>query len=443
MNREQLTQAVHSWLETAPDAGDAADWLLDKADSRGQIPKRLTFDAAVPWQSTMASFFSARFVRSSRDGQKIVLDFDRWEIEYFGVSGILLPVLASARERTPQNRREQRRQREASLEELLNQYLHHDGLTGHVAQAELKKLANRQGRFWIRSSRYPLPEISRELHRYFTLLHYVDSLRRDPERIERVVHVSRMTSGDTHWLRPHNRVWRDLAEDLLDFDQDLKSRLNGLNHHEMSVQALVDVGIVENLTSVVVLVYGHFGLKRGNSLWNWPEESAQQQLPVWLSAIHLQDCQIISKAPINQIISIENETSFLDLVEQHGDDDELVLVYTEGQANRAVVGLMLLLAAAAPTARFQHQGDLDLAGIRILASLYARTALPIEPSLMDAATHKRFARFGIELTAAEREEVSREMATRRLPCRDLLEQLSATGIRIEQETITADRQSSR
>jgi hypothetical protein len=268
-------------------------------------------------------------------------------------------------------------------------------------------------------------------------LRHAEGLRRDSSRIERIVHVSRVVAGDTHWLRPRNRIWRDLAGDVLDFDAELKARLDGLDGREGLARALAEIGIVENLTSVVVLVYGHLTLQRGNASWRWAEEAALERLPIWLTAIHLKDCRIIPAAPITQVISVENETSFLDLIEQYGENRGVVFVYTEGQANRAVVALLRLLADAAPAAQFQHQGDLDLPGIRILASLCERSGLAIQPAYMDAETHRRFGASGIPLTDAEYEEALREIAAARLPCRDLLEQIAAARLRIEQESITA------
>jgi hypothetical protein len=439
MNRDELVLAVRAWLDTTPGAGDAADWLLDRAEAGGQIPKEPNLDVSIPWQDALASFFSARYIRLSDRGRKLRIWFDRWELEQFGESGVLLPALAQVRGRTLVCRKQQRQQREAQIRGLLQTCADDDGLPGDVARSELEKLNLRQGRFWSRSSRWSSAETEREVGRYFKLLRHAEELRRDVSRIERIVHVSRVVAGDTHWLRPRNRIWRDLAEDLLEFDAELRIRLNGLEGRESFARALAEVGIVENLTSIVVLVYGHFALQRGDTHWNWPEEAAREGLPIWLTAIHLKNSRVVSQSSLLQVISVENETSFLDLVERYGDDPSVVLVYTEGQANRAVVGLLRLLSDVAPSARFQHQGDLDLPGVRILASLCKRSGLPIQPAYMDAETHQQYAASGIRLTEAEYEEVLREIAATRLPCRDLLEQIAVSRLRIEQESITARR----
>jgi len=439
MNGDDLAGVVRAWLETTPGAQDAADWLLDRAEVDGEIPKQPTLDASTPWQPALTSFLSARFVRLSDRGRKFTVFFDQWERDQFQKSGILLPILAAIRCRTLVSRRQQRKERETRIRELLQAYSQDEGLSGHVALTALQKLELRQGRFLSRSGRCSTSEMEQELGRYFRLLRHAEALRNDAGRLERIVHVSRVVAGDTHWLRPRNRVWRDLAEDVLDFDSELKARLQGQEDREVFARALADVGIVENLTSVMVMVFGHFGLQRDHVLWNWPKEAAKERLPIWLTAVHLKNSRVLPDPPITQVISVENETSFHDLVERNADDTGVVLVYTEGQANRAVVALLRLIFDAAPASSFKHQGDLDLPGVRIFASLCRRSGLPIHAEFMDADSHREFASSGIELSEAEWDDVKREVASARLPCADLLREIAATRLRIEQESITAIR----
>src|ERR1700754_2263911 len=140
MNRDELAPAVLAWLEMTPGPPDAADWLLDRAETSGEIPKEPTLDVAVSWRNALESLFSARFVRLSLQGRKLTVWFDRWEREQFGESGVLLPILAEARGRPLINRRHQRQRREAQLDELIRQYINDEVLPGHVARRELSKL---------------------------------------------------------------------------------------------------------------------------------------------------------------------------------------------------------------------------------------------------------------------------------------------------------------
>lgn len=56
---------------------------------------------------------------------------------------------------------------------------------------------------------------------------------------------------------------------------------------------------------------------------------------------------------------------------------------------------------------------------------------------MDAETHRRFRGTGIKLRDQELTEVRREISLARLPCLDLLEEIAATQLRVEQESVTA------
>lgn len=194
-------------------------------------------------------------------------------------------------------------------------------------------------------------------------------------------------------------------------------------------------------TSVAVLAFGRFSLRRSEAEWHWATEAAGQQIPVWLTAQQLANAEVLPAPVIHRVISVENETSFLDLIEYHGGRGDTVLVYTEGHANRAVVALLHLMAEACPNARFYHQGNLDLYGVRILASLVERTGVTIDPMYMDATTHQRFEASGIRLTDQQQAEVERAVSDGTLPCQDLLQRIAATSLRIEQETITATNRS--
>lgn len=437
ITREELALAVREWMVSTPAAREAANWLLDRASVDGQIPKRPTFDVDVPWRDAIASFFSAAYMRLSNRGRKLTLEFHRWEQDHEVETGTLLAILAGACGRTLVNRRKARQDRAQQLSEILQRYADDPGLPSFVAENELIKLADQQGRFWSRSARWDESQIDSELSRYFKLLRYATVLRNNASRLERIVHVSRSIAGNTHWFRPRNQIWRDLTDDVLAFDPEVASRFVSADVNETRRRVLADMGIVENLTSVTALVFGRFAIRRGTGILRWPDEAADQGLPVWLSALQLDGAEIEPMQVITQVISIENETSFIDRIEQLEDDRSTILVYTEGHANRAVIGLLRLIARGFPKANFYHEGDLDLAGVRILASLAERSNLRIHPRNMDVRTYDMFEATGIDLTDDEHASLLRDLGTRELPCKDLLERIARAGKRVEQESITA------
>lgn len=347
-------------------------------------------------------------------------------------------LLAAARGRRLRNRQREKQDRAECIKTELAPHVSVNGLPGFVSQRELDLLDQQKGRFWHRSDKWQLDQIGPQIRRYIALLQFVEDLRSDSARMERIVHASRQVAGDTHWFRPGNQVWRDLVDDELQFNPLPQELDEVLGDKERAARALSLVGLVENLTSVTVLVFGRFALLRPGTRWNWATEAAKQHLPIWLSAQHLLYAHVVPDSSVRCVISVENETSFLDLIELHHGDNETVLVYTEGHANRAVVALLRLIEQACPVATFHHQGDLDLFGVRILASLTERTGLPIEPMYMDVETHQRFESTALPLTDHEHDEIVQAIIGQQLPCLELLCRISETRLRVEQETITAN-----
>ena len=435
-SRSDIATALRRWLKEIPGAADAAEMILRKAESKGSVPAQIT--CPIAQHAALVTFFSDKYVRRGTDPDKCKLLFSRWEAEMLGGEAIFLPALAAERGRKLRNRQREKQDRTECIKSELTPQVSENGLPGFVAQRELKLLDQQKGRFWHRSDKWQLDQIGPQIRRYIALLQFVEDLRSEPTRMERIVHASRKVAGDTHWFRPSNQVWRDLAEDELQFNP-LPHELNELlGDKERATRALSLVGLVENLTSVTSLVFGRFALICRGTRWNWAAEAAEQHLPIWLSAQHLSSAHLVPHSPVRNVISVENETSFLDLIELHHDDNEMVFVYTEGHANRAVVALLRLIEQACPDATFHHQGDLDLFGVRILSSLIERTGLPIEPMYMDVETHGRFESTALPLTDHEHDEIVQAVQDQHLPCLELLRRISKTRLRVEQEAITAD-----
>lgn len=435
-SQSDIATVLRRWLNDTPGAANVADTILRKAESKGRVPAQIT--CPVAQHPALVTFFSDKYVRRGTDPDKCKLLFSRWEADVLRSEAVFLSALATARGRKLRNRRQEKQNRADRIRTGLAPHVGENGLPGLVAQRELELLDQQKGRFWHRSDKWQLDQIGPQIRRYIALLQFVEDLRSEPTRIERIVHASRKVAGDTHWFRPGNQVWRDLAEDELQFSPLPREMDEVLEDKERAARALSLVGLVENLTSVTVLVFGRFALLRQGTQWNWATEAAEQQLPIWLSAQHLLDSHVIPNSSIQRVIGVENETSFLDLVELHHNDDETILVYTQGHANRAVVALLRLIAQACPHAMFHHQGDLDLFGVRILASLIERTGLPIEPMYMDVETHARFESTALPLTDHEHDEIVQAVTSQQLPCLNLLRRISETRLRIEQEAITVN-----
>lgn len=200
--------------------------------------------------------------------------------------------------------------------------------------------------------------------------------------------------------------------------------------------ALEAAGIVTNETAIDVLAYLPANLVKGGRRHTWPRDAHRMGEAVRLTLQNLRAACL--ECALDTVVTIENETTFNDARESlHAKPSATALVATAGHPNRAVTLLLQLLAAASPQARFHHWGDLDLAGLFILATLRRRTGLGIAPLLMDAATVARHRGRGRELAPDGLARLEDTIARRRLP-EDLLpiaEAIRKAGVCIEQEAI--------
>jgi hypothetical protein len=152
--------------------------------------------------------------------------------------------------------------------------------------------------------------------------------------------------------------------------------------------------------------------------------------------LHLREAHA-TQVRASRIVSIENETTFNDYVDQLREEGgEEIVLCSQGQANWAVVRLLRMLHEAEPTVPVFHWGDLDRFGVLILRSLRRRSGVPVQPLHMDPETLRRFSAEGLPLPPGEREEI--EILLKR-PVddigNDLLAAIRDAGKWVEQETV--------
>lgn len=153
----------------------------------------------------------------------------------------------------------------------------------------------------------------------------------------------------------------------------------------------------------------------------------------------------IAALPVERVVLIENEASFLDYVEAlRGRAGELVIC-GRGQSNWAVVTLLRHVARwfrREPARRVPvfHAGDLDRSGVLILRNLARHTGLAIAPLGMSVDVHRRHAVHGRALAGDERDRLHALLARDApdSPGHDLLVEIARTGVWIEQEVFFRD-----
>ena len=430
-----LESQLEEWLRSTPHAEAAAQLLVKKSAATGALPAALTLPADDERAEALRALFpEGRYTARRANGRKLVFRIPSYEIDQGLAPGSILEGVASLTNRPLENRRQQRDRRQSFLLGQLSPLREAHGLQGEVARRDAIEVEAGRGRWWGLSARAFDTEVTLEIERYWNLLARLEVMSAQMG-VLRAVHLSRELSGDTHWFRPGTQPWRWVSEDLAEHLPDCPQQSETLQGSEWHQQVLAHCGVCESLTSVRVLVFGRMELIGEGFCWSWPAEAALEGMPIWLSMAHLQLATLRAKPGVRRVVSVENETTFWDLSERLPHRAETLLVYTEGQANRAVVQALRQLATDSPHLSFAHQGYLDLPGVRIFQSLCQRTGIGIEAERMDPETYLGHLQSGIPLTATEAADIKRELSRARLPLQELLREILKHRRRIEQEAL--------
>ena len=224
----------------------------------------------------------------------------------------------------------------------------------------------------------------------------------------RLANFSRRATGTTKGIRTGDARYILLADALLRFLPGLADRVEAESPRDPSERrrlALECLGIFRNETPVDVLCFGSFVLDKRGALIDAPVAHRTLGEPVRLMLLHLRDAHA-TQVRASRIVSIENETTFNDYVDQLTEEGgEEIVLCSQGQANWAVVRLLRMLHEAEPTVPVFHWGDLDRFGVLILRSLRRRSGVPVQPLHMDPETLRRFSAEGLPLPPGEREEI--------------------------------------
>lgn len=434
-NPDHLESTLRVWLQSTPNAQAAAQFLISKAAATGTLPAEVTLPAEDDRALALRDLLpEGRYTARRGGGRKVVFRIPAFEHDQGIAPGSILTTIARLTGNTMENRRAQRQNRAQFLTQLIDPFTTSSGFQGEIARRDLADVQAERGRWWSLAGNATETEIAREVERYWNLLARVEKLGTQTGLV-RAVHLSREVCGDTHWFRPGTQPWRWVAEDLASLLPDAPRQAGDLQGPEWRQKVLEHCGVCECLTSVRVLLFGNSELVGDGFCWSWPADAASEGMPIWLSMAHLEHATLRAMDSVHHVVTIENETTFWDMLEERDEDGPTLLVYTEGQANRAVVAALRQLAAASPHLTFSHQGDLDLPGIRIYHSLRQRTGIPINAERMNKETYLQHLAHGIALNDNEVADLEREVSLGRLPLQDLLQTMLKNRVRIEQEAL--------
>jgi hypothetical protein len=146
----------------------------------------------------------------------------------------------------------------------------------------------------------------------------------------------------------------------------------------------------------------------------------------------LLSCRVQSCAA-GALITVENATSFHELLA--GRSPEVLAIYSGGFAGPPLIALLRKVRMAVPQLPCHHWGDLDPAGLRILAHL-RRHLGEVRPLAMDPATLEQYRSQARPLSAGERKSLQQLSRQPLLSdCRPLIDAMLATGCKLEQEAV--------
>jgi len=402
--------------------------LLDRVDRHGKPPA--VFSMRVGDCADVDSirlFFGHEFVKADASG-KITLNLSR----YLAHLPDALDCFYAALNRRPRNLRQENDDLLARLLKVVDGFAG-DGLnsvfSAYLADERIKMQSGR-GDLHALAKKSGCAAVKQHLNclqRGLTAI-YAD------ETPLRLSHFSRAVTGDTKSCRVGTLLLRQFADLIYAYDTAIRNEVDLLDAvgSEQRQRAVLDLTRLQiDGSATRILVFGDLVFSKGGRRFSYVAEHARLGEPVLLTRAQLVDA-IVERAP-QKLVSIENETSFYDYVEQADVERELV-VCSMGQANRLLVRFIKDLAGHAH--EFMHWGDLDRSGVLILDSLRRRTGLDIRPMLMDQVTFERHRELALPLAGSERDQIASLLQRRPdIICADLLKSIINANAWLEQENI--------
>ncbi|PKL39285.1 MAG: hypothetical protein CVV41_21785 [Candidatus Riflebacteria bacterium HGW-Riflebacteria-1] len=402
--------------------------LLDRVDRQGKPPAVFSLKAAdCPDAFAIQLFFGHAYIKTDVSG-RVSLNLSR----YLAGQPEALDRFYAALNRRPRNLREENDDLLARLSSLIDGFA---GADTHAVFAayladEREKMQSGRGELYALAENSGCPAVTK----------YLENLRRGITAIYadetplRLSHFSRAVTGDTKSCRAGTALLRKFADLLYSYDPAIKNEVDLLEPvgSEQRQRAVLDQTRLQIDSSATrILVFGSLVFSKGGRQFAYVAEHARLGEPAVLTQAQFAGA-VVERAP-QKLVSIENETSFYDYVEQADSSRELV-VCSMGQANRLLIRLLKSLKGHA--GELVHWGDLDRSGVLILDSLRRRTGLDIRPLHMDPETFGRHRSLALPLAGSERDLIASLLQRRpQIICADLLKSIINANAWLEQENI--------
>jgi len=426
--------------EDAPGLADALNAVLDRIEKQGgRLPSTITIKASDDVVMALRRMFSAGAVHDAGAG-RVRINFSKAIRDGKSSADDLVAIVYRATGRTPKNVAAEDRAVRAELQKGLFD------LSKDARRESARRFAKAHATA-IGSEKSALMVLARELGIERTRRLMCNVIRclealplQEPTRAQA---FAARVLGNSKALRPGGELHVLVSDALISHDAQTISSLENVGIATSTPEALEYAlelnGVVFDESAASVVCFGPIVYAKHGDAYDQVKRHAALGESSRLMLQQLRDAEIV-EASASRLTILENQATYLDYVDhscQQKRTDEIV-VWSGGHPNNAVIQLLRLLRRFEIPMR--HSGDLDRSGVLILRTMMARSACRIEPLNMDAATHRRFADRGREISPDDQARIERVLRTDppHSPGHDLLLELQATRRWIEQEAFSDD-----
>lgn len=242
---------------------------------------------------------------------------------------------------------------------------------------------------------------------------------------------------------------------LISTIQEIEKNQESLYLREFSIRTFQDSKAFEQMQSKVFHIFQRFDERCQNmEMGEWLSEHNIYQTPNYvylkgnvcirienkeidvslfkqglgISGEDIEKIEIVKKANIEKIITIENLTTFF-----RWQEDNSLIIYLGGYHNTTRRSLLNKIYQVYPKAEYCHFGDMDAGGFEIYYNLCERTKIPFQMYHMDLDTLQKYEKYGKKLTENDKKRLQGMLDREEI--QGLVKYMLKKNVKLEQECI--------
>ncbi|NCB40885.1 MAG: DUF2399 domain-containing protein, partial [Erysipelotrichia bacterium] len=372
--------------------------LLDRIDRLGALPKSFSVKMAECNDADSVKLFFGHDCVSVEKGSAVKLNLAKYIAKLPDAIAGLYKLLNRCRRDIPSEKAGIRQRLECIIADCLRQGA--DLAMQQWLRSESARIARGNGELWQMCVEKGVEKGCVSVDRLLAALSRGFKILRESDSPLRLSHFGLSVTGDTKSCRVGTPLLKKFAEILCDYDPEISEELRFLDFSSSVARqraALDMTRLVLDGAATQLLVFGQMIFSKRGQRFTYVADHLKLGEPVILSWAQLENAAL-EQVPAT-IVTVENETSFYDLIADCN-GEKTAVICTMGQGNRLLVKLLRDSARLAKS--FYHSGDLDRSGVLILESLRRRTGIDIRPLNMEPAVLKRLAASALPLPQVEK-----------------------------------------